>query len=286
MDNAAPPESATVLLAVSAPDDSAKELVRRLSEDGRTVHLAASAQEARDALAEHTPDVVILDAAADYAKELRQWLCLQDLEHSAGLVALYPAGGGPQKLSGFTVLEDESVVEPYELNDLVTVIDEEYARLAHERKHLRRSMQMYLPSDPNSVMHAGNFLARLLHDVNLEERERVLFVNAIREALDNAYRHGNRARPDRKISVEYDVDPTRAVVSIQDQGDGFDTDAYLGDGLDADAVSVARRSAQKSDEEAGGLGVMLMVRCVDKVEYNHKGNAVRLTKRLQEVPVS
>jgi anti-sigma regulatory factor (Ser/Thr protein kinase) len=43
-----------------------------------------------------------------------------------------------------------------------------------------------------------------------------------------------------------------------------------------DAVSAARERYEQG--RLGGLGIMLMLRCTDQLEYNEKGNQITLTK--------
>ncbi|MHC4778895.1 MAG: ATP-binding protein [Planctomycetota bacterium] len=64
--------------------------------------------------------------------------------------------------------------------------------------------------------------------------------------------------------------------SVEDEGLGFDYKGALEKGRKGDAISAARERYLAGG--MGGLGIMLMVRCVDLVEYNDKGNQVILTK--------
>ena len=44
------------------------------------------------------------------------------------------------------------------------------------------------------------------------------------------------------------------------------------------------RDFQKRSEsgEHGGLGIMLMLKCVDKLEYNYTGNKITLTRMIRK----
>ena len=58
-------------------------------------------------------------------------------------------------------------------------------------------------------------------------------------------------------------------------------DQFLG-GL---VIAVAARAAARERHEQGrpgGLGIMLMLRCVDRIEYNDIGNQITLTKMLKK----
>ena len=76
----------------------------------------------------------------------------------------------------------------------------------------------------------------------------------------------------------YLVDQSKVTVTVEDEGEGFDTELYLTRGVEGDAVAVARERHQAG--RVGGLGIMLMLKCVDNLEYNYAGNLVKLTKNL------
>jgi serine/threonine-protein kinase RsbW len=88
---------------------------------------------------------------------------------------------------------------------------------------------------------------------------------ALAEALSNAVVHGHRQRHEKRVRIELTLRPRCCVVEVTDSGDGFDTRA------------VEDPTAPQRVLSPGGRGVYLMRRLVDRVEYNAKGNRVRLT---------
>ena len=87
---------------------------------------------------------------------------------------------------------------------------------------------------------------------------------AVKEALANAFRHGNGRAPDKCIRVEYKMDETEFQVSITDEGIGFDHKAaQLG----------------RPDQTSTGHGLGLMRHYMTDVHFNSLGNRVFLTKR-------
>ncbi len=89
---------------------------------------------------------------------------------------------------------------------------------------------------------------------------------ALEEGLNNAIKHGNAYDPDKMVELEFDVTPQQARITITDQGEGFDPDA------------VPDPTADENLERPCGRGIMLMRAYMDKVEYNRRGNRVRLLK--------
>ena len=122
--------------------------------------------------------------------------------------------------------------------------------------------------------------------------EQIRFGVAIEEALINAMIHGNleidsnvkeqdpaqfdilvqqrrleEPYKDRKIEVEIQLSAEQAVVTIGDQGQGFDP-STLPDPTDPENL-----------EKISGRGVLLMRSFMDEVQFNPSGNQVTLIKR-------
>lgn len=269
----------TVLLAVTQIDRFSKVMSMNLSGQGRKVHLADDLESFRKATEDHNPDVVVMDGAVDYAPELRQWLKGRPGKKLTSLIVFYPEEMDPESFGGFYVLEDEHIREPYEIASLNALIQSEAERLESERKYFLHEVKFRLPSEPAYVQQGGDFLEQLTQDSGLDEEAWLSLVNACREALDNAARHGNHSSPDLRLHVTYVLDTKKATVTVRDEGEGFNVGQHLGDGVEGDAVALARK--RHSQGKVGGLGIMLMLRCVDKVEYNRTGNELKLTKFIE-----
>jgi anti-sigma regulatory factor (Ser/Thr protein kinase) len=110
----------------------------------------------------------------------------------------------------------------------------------------------------------------------LTEDEADSLHTALREAVGNAIRHGNQFDESKQVRFRCFRDPDKILCAVEDDGMGFDYKAALEKGRKGDAISAARERYMAGG--MGGLGIMLMVRCVDLVEYNEKGNQVILTK--------
>ena len=92
------------------------------------------------------------------------------------------------------------------------------------------------------------------------------FPMAVIEAAANAIKHGNHEMPDKKVTVETDIDAEHATVIIRDEGEGFDP------GI------VPNPIAEERLLQTSGRGVFLMRELCDKFEYRDGGRTVELTK--------
>jgi anti-sigma regulatory factor (Ser/Thr protein kinase) len=110
----------------------------------------------------------------------------------------------------------------------------------------------------------------------LVEEEQVSLGAAFRETLANAAQHGNKHRRDKLLEVLYLLDKEKIIITITDSGFGFDWQKYVNINKGGNAIGRARQSQKEG--RLGGLGIMLIMRCVDKLEYNDTGNVATLTK--------
>ena len=94
---------------------------------------------------------------------------------------------------------------------------------------------------------------------------------AVREAVANAIKHGNRQDPEKEVEVELDITPSEAVIRVQDHGEGFDP-REIGDPL-----------APENLLKPNGRGIFYMKNFMDEIQYSRSpegGTVVTLRKRL------
>jgi len=122
------------------------------------------------------------------------------------------------------------------------------------------------------VQVVSDSVARLL---NFEDDALVWMEVAVRESVINAIKHGNKHDIQKQVFVEFmtrpEIDPVELVVSIRDQGEGFDP-AGLPDPL-----------APENLLKSNGRGIFFMRSFMDDVRIepaSEGGMEVRLTKKL------
>jgi serine/threonine-protein kinase RsbW len=88
--------------------------------------------------------------------------------------------------------------------------------------HSTLRAHLVLSSRFGNVEVAERALVDLCDQVGLDRDHGYWLVTALREAVANAIRHGNRQDPDRLVVVDYRVEPTEVTIRVEDEGDGFD----------------------------------------------------------------
>lgn len=139
-----------------------------------------------------------------------------------------------------------------------------------------RDLAIRLPSTEPAVDAAGAWIGTLLARSCLGTDEAHYFQMALLEALTNAWRHGNQADAQKPILVRLVRDGNRVVCRVRDQGKGFDFRQSLEVGRRGDAIRAARDRYEAGG--MGGLGIMLIVKCVDLIEFNESGNELTMVK--------
>jgi len=86
------------------------------------------------------------------------------------------------------------------------------------------------------------------------------------EAFINAIKHGNKEDKNKQISIEYLITDDRFEITITDEGEGFNPE------------SVPDPRSEENLYKISGRGMFLMRSYMDIVEYNKKGNSVRMVK--------
>jgi serine/threonine-protein kinase RsbW len=129
-----------------------------------------------------------------------------------------------------------------------------------------RVTDLEMPSRREAVGPTVERVMQLAAGVGLSEERRHDLSVVLAEALSNAAVHGNGLESSLAVEVRVEVEPDRrVVVEVKDRGPGFDRGS-LDDPTRTDRVL-----------EDSGRGVFLMRRLADALEYNRRGNAVRVT---------
>ncbi|MDR9418383.1 ATP-binding protein [Gracilimonas sp.] len=117
-----------------------------------------------------------------------------------------------------------------------------------------------------------DFVAAHAEDIGLSDK----VISDIRLAVDEAYtniiKHAYKNTPSEKVDIEIGSDATQLWISLMDRGESFDPSTYS-------EPDLMKRIKQK---KRGGMGVYLIRKVMDQVQYNRKGkkNEIRMVKKL------
>lgn len=94
---------------------------------------------------------------------------------------------------------------------------------------------------------------------------------AVREAVANAIKHGNRQDPDKEVDVELAIEGDEAIIRVEDHGQGFVPD------------QVENPLDPKNLLKPNGRGIFYMKSFMDDIQYTflpEGGTRVTLRKRI------
>ncbi len=223
--------------------------------------------------------LVILDALFEDHQKFCYALKMRRETTNVPLILLYPNEQSFKVLHEVSIVGDENLVQPFEFRQLLDIADAEIIRAAEEELIFLQQMNIHLPTDEPSIEKVIDMVHKLLESSGLNEEGQVAMSAAFREAVVNAAQHGNRYKRERKIEVQYLLDAEKITTVVKDQGQGFNHEMYVKSGATKDAISAARE--RHAQGRMGGLGIMLMLRCCDRLEYNQVGNQITLTKNIK-----
>ena len=84
------------------------------------------------------------------------------------------------------------------------------------------------------------------------------------EAVNNAIIHGNISISEKIVDIEISYESNELKIKVTDEGPGFRPDL------------VPDPTTPENIEELNGRGIYLMSHLADKIEYNEKGNSVKM----------
>lgn len=269
---------ATILLVVPERDFFVETIEYHFNRAGWSVNTATSSEEAKQAVDSGDTYLTILDSGLEGSQELTEYIKCRLETSLVPLIMMYPKGTDVKKVGEFHICGDEQVIQPFEVKNLLTLAETELARSSEEEAIFRQEVTFRMPTIDGEIDRGNQMGAKLFQASGLSDEGQVALCAAFREALGNAAQHGNKHRRDKPLEVLYLLDHEKITAAVTDQGNGFDHTKYVNQGKEGDALVQARKSHMAG--KLGGLGIMLMLKCVDKLEYNDKGNVITLTKYL------
>lgn len=273
-----PGPTGTVGLLLPGKGNFADICKKRVEDRGGKTFLYGSPAELLEALDAIVPDLIVIDQRIPGSEQLVERIKLMPRHALASIILIHPKGVDPTSVSGFRVWENDSLVDPFDLGNLFVLAESEIRRVSRDRKLFSQQVRFQFDGSKDSVDQGLSLGSALISRLPLTETEKNALQSALKEGVDNAVRHGNNEDLSSKVTVNYVVDPRRVMMLVEDEGEGFDHEFFLGQIEDKDAFERAKERMREGGR--GGLGILLMHRCSDRLEYLGKGNVVRIEKAL------
>jgi len=142
--------------------------------------------------------------------------------------------------------------------------------MEHSITQMAKRVAYTLDSTLESVNKAEQTAEEFAEQAGFAEDERHKITMSVREAAVNAVLHGNAYDPGKKITVSYESQPDRLIITVIDQGKGLD-EGKLPDPL-----------AEENLLKTSGRGIFLIRSFMDEVRIRalHPGTEVTLVKFL------
>jgi serine/threonine-protein kinase RsbW len=126
-------------------------------------------------------------------------------------------------------------------------------------------IRMSLSSRFENIEMAQHLCSKLMNGREVPEETRHWILMALREALANAIKHGNRQDLDKHVHLEMDIVADTLAISIRDEGPGFDPE------------EVEDPLAPENRLKTSGRGIFYMKTFMDDVRFRrHEGGGMEI----------
>ncbi|MFQ5571149.1 MAG: ATP-binding protein [Rhodothermales bacterium] len=127
-----------------------------------------------------------------------------------------------------------------------------------------------IPSSTRYLEDVRRFVVMHAQEADFPEDAVEHFKIAVDEACTNVIEHAYGGQSDREVDIAIIIDADKFTIRIRDKGLPFDQSTYQ----EPDLLELTRH------RKGGGLGVHIIRRLMDRVEYRKRGrvNEIRLTK--------
>ncbi|MBN2670006.1 MAG: ATP-binding protein [Bacteroidales bacterium] len=122
-----------------------------------------------------------------------------------------------------------------------------------------------ISSTLDDVSKIEKFVDDYLQQIHISEDLYGKIFLATIEAANNAVTHGNKLDASKNVYLELEVKHDELIIDIKDMGDGFDYE------------NLPDPTAPENIEKPDGRGIFIISQLSDKLEFNEKGNEMRIT---------
>lgn len=125
--------------------------------------------------------------------------------------------------------------------------------------------KLTITSEIGNIVRVQNFIEQLVNGIKLEKRIFGKMNLAIIEAVNNSILHGNHNNHTKLVSIEAESDEDKIIVSVSDEGEGFDFS------------TIPDPTIPENLNKKTGRGLYLMNVLSDNLEFQNNGSKVIMT---------
>jgi len=243
----------------------------RFKKENWVVEVVNSFSEARNRLEDDVRTVVIIDSSFANSEALLEHIKCDKLLSIMPVIQLLGSDADP--LMQFRFDGTEQFAEPFEVSEVFKAADRMEQEAPRKKVGGKHEVLFSLPTMPRFVDYANELIVRMLANTRMDPDPQEKFAIAFVEALTNAANHGNQGKSDNYINVRWAMDMRRVEITISDMGVGFDWKAQINPERARMEFSTDRITRSR-----GGMGMLMMFKYADEVDYSEFGNEVTLTK--------
>src|SRR5579862_932711 len=128
---------------------------------------------------------------------------------------------------------------------------------------------MSFPSDIKQVAKVEKFLEKLKASLHIDDERFYKILVAVTEAVNNGIIHGNKRDPKKSVQLHCRTDNTVLVISVHDEGPGFDS-AHVPDPRNEENLMLDH-----------GRGVFLIRSLMDSVSFSNDAKGAEVTMTIE-----
>ncbi len=131
--------------------------------------------------------------------------------------------------------------------------------------------RIVIKSDLRNVARVEKVTEKIANHMHFTDEEKDSLAIAVTEIVGNAIVHGNKRDKKKKVTVDFEYKNKTIIVTIQDEGEGFDV------------AEIANPLEPENLLKESGRGIFIVRALMDAVEFKNTGTGtqVRLIKKTQ-----
>jgi DNA-binding response OmpR family regulator len=268
------------VLIVEDEKDTGELLAAHLRRWGYEPAVLAEGKPAVAWVQQHKPDLILLDLLLPdiHGYSICETLKLERDTNLIPIVMVTALTAPEDKIRGLQVGANHYMTKPFTTEDLHRSIEEALAwKDDLQRRGTEGEIRFQLQSDTKYLDELNHLLGALFLFSGLSQHQVKQLTTAVRELGTNAIEWGHRRQLERIVTVDYAIDTEKVTIDIRDTGPGFDPSNLPHAAQPEDPISHLMVRETLGMRE-GGFGILMARGLVDELEYNEKGNEVRLVK--------